>query len=232
MNHPTQEQLTDAYYEGVHSELRQHLTDCDECRSSFESLRDLLDLVRNHPVPERGASYGHEVWARLLPHLPERKQHLRWLQWRIIAPAVAALLVIVFFAGMLVQQRRQLGFSPEARDRVLFVAVSDHLERSQIVLAELLNNVPENLDWTAERDRARDLIAENRLLRQTAVREGEVSHASLLDELERVLLGVANSPSNITPAELDNLRRQIESEGLLFKVRITSVDARQRGQKL
>jgi hypothetical protein len=232
MNHPTQQQLTDAYYDGVHPELRQHLTDCDDCRSNFESLRDLLDLVSNYPVPERGASYGHEVWARLLPHLPARKQQFRWLRWRTIAPALAALLAVAFFAGMLIQQRRQLGISLQARERVLLITMSDHLERSQIVLAELLNSLPGSLHWTDERDRARDLIPENRLLRQTALRAGEAWNAALLDELERVLLDVANSPSNITPGELDNLRREIESKGLLFKVRITSFDARQKGQKL
>ena len=232
MNHATQEQLTDAYYEGVHSELAQHLADCIECRSSFESLRDLLDSVRNYPAPERGASYGHEVWARLLPQLPQRHRYFGWLQWRIIAPAVAALIAIAFFAGMLVQQRRQPGISLEARDRILLITMSDHLERSQIVLTELLNSVPGSLDWSDQRDRARDLIAENRLLRQTAVRAGDGSYVALLDELERVLLGVANGPSNVAPAELDDLRREIESEGLLFKVRITSIDARRKGQRL
>jgi hypothetical protein len=175
----------------------------------------------------------------LLPHLPERKRPLRWLEWRIIAPAVAALLAIAFFAGMLThqpgmltQQHQQLGISPQARDRVLFNTISDHLERSQIVLTELLNSVPGSLDWIDQRDRARDLIAGNRLLRQTAIHAGETSNAVLLDELERVLLSVANSPSNITPSELDNFRREIESQGLLFKVRITSVDDRKKGQRL
>ncbi len=232
MNHPTQEQLTDAYYEGVHSELLQHLADCDDCRSRFESLRDLLDWARNYPVPERDPSYGHEVWARLLPHLPKRKQHFRWLGWWSIVPGVAALLVVAFFSGMLIEQQRQEGISSEARERIFLMTVSDHLERSQIVLTELLNSVPGSLDWSDERDRARDLIAENRLLRQSALHAGDRSNAALLDELERVLLGVANSPSDITADELDNLRRDIQSEGLLFKVRITSFDARQKGQKL
>ena len=232
MNHPTQEQLTDAYYEGVHSELRRHLTDCDECRRSFESLRELLDSIRNYPVPERSASYGHEVWARLLPHLAERRQRSVWLRWWTVGPAFAVLIAMAFFAGMLIQQRRQPGISLEARDRILLLTMSDHLERSQIVLTALLNGEPGSPDWSDQRDRARDLIAENRLLRQTANRAGEAGHAALLDELERVLLDVANSPSDITPAELDNLRREIESEGLLFKVRVTSVDARQKGQRL
>ena len=232
MNHLTQEQLTGAYYDGVPAELRQHLAGCNECRSNFESLRDLLDSVRNYPVPERGPSYGHDVWARLAPHLPPRNQRFRWVHWWTIAPALAVLLAVAFFAGILVQQRRQLGISPTTRERILLITMSDHLERSQIVLAQLVNGVPGDLDWTNERARARDLIAENRLLRQAALHAGDASHAALLDQLERVLLDVANSSPEMAPGELDDLRREIESEGLLFKVRITSFDARQKGQKL
>jgi hypothetical protein len=95
-----------------------------------------------------------------------------------------------------------------------------------------MNGGTSSLDWTDERDRARDLIAENRLLRQSALHAGDTSHAALLDELERVLLDVANSSSNISPGELENLQRDIESGGLLFKVRVTSVDARQKERKL
>jgi hypothetical protein len=108
--------------------------------------------------------------------------------------------------------------------------MSDHLERSQVVLAELVNGTAGDFTW--ERDRARDLVSENRLLRQTAVRAGDTSQAALLDELERALLDIANSPSNISSDDLENLQRRIESEGLLFKVRITSTDVREKGQKL
>ncbi len=69
-------------------------------------------------------------------------------------------------------------------------------------------------------------------LRQTAARAGDASQAALLDELERVLLDIANSPSNISSGDLETLQRRIESEGLLFKVRITSTDVREKGQKL
>ncbi len=208
------------------------MAECAECRSSFEHLRDLLDSVREYPVPERGASYGGEVWTRLLPQLPARKSRHSWLRWWTIAPAVATLLAVAFIAGMLTQQRAQLGITARARERVLLIAMSDHLERSQIVLAQLLNATPGTLDLADERARARDLIAENRLLRQTALHNGNASDAALLDELERVLLDVANSPAEMGAGELENLRREIEDQELLFKVRVTSVDARQKGQKL
>lgn len=231
MSHLQEEQLMDAYYGDLDPKFREHLDECAECRSSFERLRQVLDSVRDYPVPERGESYGREVWARLLPRLPAQKHRRPWVRWWT-APALAAVVVVAFVAGMLTQQRRQIGFPAKARERVLLIAVSDHMERSQIVLTELLNAAPTDIDLAGERDRARDLIDENRLLRQTALQLGDRPYAALLDDLERVLLDVANSPADLPREQVEMLQRRIENEGLLFKVRITSTDARERGQKL
>ena len=73
---------------------------------------------------------------------------------------------------------------------------------------------------------------ENRLLRQSALHMGDTYHAALLDDLERVLLDIANSPADLPADDLGVLQRRIESQGLLFKVRVTSSDAREKGQKL
>jgi hypothetical protein len=233
MNHFTEEQLTLAYYDELDPELREHLSQCSECRSNFDRLKDLLEAIREYPVPERGASYGADVWVRLLPKLPVAKPRRSWFRWWMAAPALAALLLATFFAGMLTQHRRELpGISPAASGRVLLIVIGDHLDRSQVLLTELVNANPGDLDLGDERNRARDLLGENRLLRQTAARIGDVSHAALLDELERVLLDIANSPSNASSADLENLQRRIESEGLLFKVRIVDANIREKGQRL
>lgn len=231
MNHLTEEQEMSVYYGDLPPHIEAHLRECPACRARIERLREMLDSLREQPVPARGPSYGAEVWTRLLPRLPQR--HVRWwLRPWTLAPAIAALLVIAFFAGMFTQRRVQSGFSAQERERVLLIALSDHLERSQIVLAQLLNSRPTDLDFATEQDRARDLLSENRLLRQTALHDGDNVQAALLDDLERVLLDIANSPSEIAPDDLLALQQRIEDQSLLLKVRITSTDARRKGQIL
>ena len=110
--------------------------------------------------------------------------------------------------------------------------IGDHLDRSQVLLAELVNANAKDIDLRDERDRARDLLSENRLLRQTAARTGDPSHAALLDELERVLLDIANAGPNTSPADIEALQHRIGSEGLLFKVRIVDANIREKGQKI
>jgi hypothetical protein len=233
MKHLSEEEITLAYYDELEPAERAHLDECPECRAAFEKLERLLDALRNVPVPERGPAYGAEVWARLLPQLPAAKPRRSWLRWWTVAPALATMAAAAFIAGMLVEQRRvPTGIPAKARERVLLIAMGDHLDRSQIVLAELVNAAPGSMDMGDERDRARDLVAENRLLRQTATRAGDLSDAALLDELERTLLDIANGPASLSPADLEMLQQRIASEGLLFKVRIIGTNVRQKGQQL
>jgi hypothetical protein len=234
MTHLHEEEMTLAYYDELDPALRAHLDHCPECHAEFDRLKRVLDDLRDVPVPERGASYGGEVWTRLLPNLPAAKPRRLWLRWWTVAPALATVVVAAFLAGIFVEQRRVVtaGIPAKARERVLLIAMGDHLDRSQMVLAELVNATPGTVDLGDERARARDLVAENRLLRQTATRTGDLSDAALLDELERTLLDIANGPANPSPADLETLQHRIESEGLLFKVRIIGTNVRQKGQQL
>ena len=128
-----------------------------------------------------------------------RRRSIR--QWWIWAPALAALLLGAFLAGSLWQRGGAPGdaknqSNQQIRERILLVAVGDHLERSQMVLAEL-DNAPDGkgkLDISGERRMAEDLLDDNRLYRQTARTTGDNSMASVLDDLERVLLEIAHSP--------------------------------------
>jgi hypothetical protein len=234
MNHISEEELVLLYY-GESTEaaaIDQHLVDCEECRTEFRALKLVLNTVDSAPVPERSAEYGHAVWQRIEKRLGGRKRR-SFMQWWIWAPAMATLVLAAFLAGRLTHQPA----GPEVaknqqqiRERILLVAVGDHLERSQMVLAEL-TNAPDHkgkLDITDERQMAADLLDDNRLYRQTAHSTGDTAVAGVLDDLERVLLEIAHSPTEVSSVQLDDLRQQIESRGLLFKVRVMGSGAREQ----
>lgn len=233
MKHLEEEQLVDAYYGEF--DASGHLTACGECRGRFERLREVLDAFNEFPIPERDAGHGSEVWTRLLPKLPADRPQRWWHRWWILTPAFAAMLTLAFVTGRLIERgsgSHADGISEKARERVLLISLSDHLEQSQIVLANVANAAPGTADLADERDRAHELLGANRLLRQTAARLGDYADAALLDELERVLLDVANSPVHSSPADVERVQQRIEQEGLLFRVRVTSTASREKGQKL
>ena len=104
-----------------------------------------------------------------------------------------------------------------------------------MVLVELANSEPQSasqkqVNISAEQRRAEDLLEENRLYRQTALEQGDAALAGVLDELERVLLDVAHSPQQVTPAQLEGIRQRIEARGILFKVRVVGKELQERGE--
>jgi hypothetical protein len=233
MNHLTEDQLVLHYYGEADAPTGAtlHLESCDTCRSNYDSLRRTLDAMSALEVPERGADYGARVWQRVRPRIvapPRRGIPASWVKWG----AIAAMLSVAFFLGRVSQRPAQTvatAIPGQVKERILMVAVGDHLDRSQMVIAELVNtNSRGTLDISGEQHRVEDLVSENRLYRQAALRAGDAGVSNLLEELERVLLEIAHSPSQLDSAQLDELRQRIEAEGILFKIRVVGSTVRER----
>jgi RNA polymerase sigma factor (sigma-70 family) len=102
-------------------------------------------------------------------------------------------------------------------ERVLQAAVGDHLDRTQMMLVELANADTDGADILAgEQERAVDLVAANRVIRQSAMQSGDVQIVDILEDLERVLQEIANAPTNVTSNDLTDLQSRITRQDLLF----------------
>ncbi len=236
--HPSEEDLLLHFYGegGEGTPVGDHLATCAECGRRFESWRATLRAVVDEPVPERGVGYGAQVWERLRPRLAEPAAvRPRARLWRpvVLSGAMAAALAAAFWAGRALKP----GGAPapplpaSARERILLLAVGDHLERSRLVLLELANANPRApVDLSSQRGAAGQLVAASRLYRQTAQRAGEAGVASVLEDLERILVEVANGPDRLSPPEAEALQQRIERQGLLFKIRVmgTQVEGREK----
>lgn len=242
MSHATEEDLILRYYAEAEAPagLTAHLAECDACREAEEALRLTLTAADGLRVPERGERYGAEVWARLAPRLQEDDRRARPLRFParrgfLAFLATAAALFVAFQAGRHWPQEAPVPSpsprtaSAPVRERVLLVAVGDHLRRSQMVLVELVNATEAGpLNVSAEQEQARNLVADSRLYRRTASSAGETGVASVLDDLERVLVEIANGPSTLSSRELQDLRKRIESKGILFKVKVLGSQVQER----
>jgi hypothetical protein len=230
MNHLTEDQLVLHYYGEEMPGAQEHLHHCESCRQVYQVLQRVLNSVDSLPVPERGADYEARVWQAIADRLPREhagyQRAWRWFAWKplAVAAAMAALIVGAFLVGRRMEKAPQTAaVDTQVRERVLLVAIGDHLERSQMILVELENaGAPKNghLDITYEQNAAEDLLQANRLYRQTAANSGDTATTALLEDLERVLLEIAHSPSAVSEKQLDELRRQIEDPGILFKVKV------------
>jgi len=235
MNHINEEQLV-LYYYGEESEgIEQHLGGCEECRTAYHTLQRVLNSVDSLAVPERGEDYEARVWKSIEGHVGKKRTISRWFSWRplAVAAAMVAMLVVAFYAGRTAHKPGkgiEIADGGQVRERVLLVAVGDHLERSQMILVELANasTAKGTLDISYEQRTAEDLLEANRLYRQTAASTGDVGTQNLLEDLERVLLEIAHSPAAVSTKQLEDLRSQIEDRGILFKVKVFGSQLEQR----
>ena len=236
MKHLTEEEFVQQYYreEQGKRDRDAHLEKCQECREELTQLALVLDTVAQMPVPERGQEYGQDVWARVSPQLVREEQRgWSWAGWRPWAAALtmAALVILAFALGRYTKPAvptQDIARHEKSKDeKVLMVALGDHLDRSQMILVELVNASSDGeVDISTEQRRAEDLIASNRIFRQAAVRTGDADVANVLDDLERVLVEVAHEPSKLDSAEMKRFRQRIEAKGILFKVRVVGANVR------
>ena len=252
MTHYPEEDLILYYYgdpstslraRGQQAAIERHLDECESCATTYRTIAATLGMVTASEPPERGDQYGLEVWQRIRYRLPEQTAPwwITWLRWdRLVLVSAAAVLVIAAFVAGRVWPRSAAtpapataptvassGSTAEGRQRILLTSVADHLDRSERILSDIMN-APESGDISAEQRWADDLLSTSRLYRQDAVDAGEQSVAAVLDELERSLLEIVHSPSQISAADLDQIRRRIDAAALLFKVRVMSDELRQR----
>jgi hypothetical protein len=199
-----------------------HLRACASCHESYRRLQRVLAAVDEHAfaAPALPDHFERTVWARIEPAIGREQRGWSWLGLSparlALAASVVLLVGVAFFAGRLMP--RDPAVPPETtaavpaavpanaaaaaaqlRERILLVDLGDHLEQSQMVLIELVSAGEQApLRMIDERARAEQLVAANRLYRQTAVSTGDTGIADLLDDLERVLIDIAASPDELS----------------------------------
>jgi hypothetical protein len=237
MQHLNEEQLVAFHYRDLDErpDTSQHLGECSECASQYDTIRRVLALVSDAPIPERGERYGEEVWTRLRWKLGGGARR----RWQSLL-AIAAMLAVAFVAGLLWNNRRPFNSDSisrsagtaaaastpqtESGERLLLVVVNDHLDSSGRMLLEVANAGAKGA-FTMQPQRAEDLVTANRIYRQTAQQRGDERIAELLSELEPILLELAHAGSSLEGKKLADLQKRIDSKGLLFKVRVMSAPA-------
>jgi anti-sigma factor RsiW len=216
--------------------LESHLASCAECQVANQQLRRVMTLVDSAAPVEAPLGFERTAWARLEPSLEQkRRSWFVWVPQFALGGGVAALVLVAFMAGRFSggESSGVTGTaSPAAAaapERVLHSEVGEHLDRTQMMLVELANAATDQADVLAgEQGRAVDLVAANRLIRQSAEQSGDVVIADVLEDLERVLLEIANSPADASSNDLTDLQSRITDEDLLFRVRVIASEMRRR----
>lgn len=235
-----------------------HLAACETCRTSVDRLARALAFVEASPAEEPDAAFEARLWAKLAPALETPEPWWRRLaagpSTRWAAAGLATATIVAAFAGGWwlrgpdVPEARAGAQAPgggsgaagaaagggladapptsdDVRTRVLEAAAGDHLERAEIALSELMHAGAAD---ESERDRAADLVAVGRLLRQSAEQSGDTALDALLGDIEVVLMELANAPPEASSGAMAALKTRVENRDLLFRLRVLGNELRHR----
>jgi len=233
MNHLTEEQLIEHYYGESQQPTRidHHLCDCSQCAETYAALRNDLAAIEPITPPTRDAQYGEHVWQSIRNFVPVYEQKHRSLWTRLtdlkaltFVTGCALLVAVAFFAGRQWENHQhpaqiQTAANDAPRQPIVLVVLGDHLDRSERLLVELKH--ADSAEAAAPvKAEAQDLLSANRLYRASAAKSGDPALTAALDRLERVLVEIANEPDNPSPARLAELQKEMNTDGLLFEVRV------------
>ena len=245
MNHLSEEQIILHYFGDAEraEEIRSHLAQCQACKAEFERVQLLLSQIEPTEVPEPASFFEEKMWLILRDRVPEKRSGFRqWLQelknpkrWAVAGTAILLLAAAFTLGRFWPRPPVNTALKPNPQ-RVVLVAVGDHLERSQMLLVEIMNTDAgsgQALDFSGEQQQARDLLDANHLYRLSAQHVGDPQVARVLDDLGRVLAEIANSPTELSPGDLKEIRARIQSQELLFKIKVigAQVDSKVRQQE-
>src|SRR5262245_11337396 len=251
MTHVSDEELLLDYYGEASSEqraaMRAHLERCADCRALDRELRGVLALVNTEPLPEAPPGFEREMWARVEPHIASSPKPrsgeggsrtwwtFEWPRWALAAAAVA-LAAGSFALGRVWDTPAPTVASVESpatvSQRMLRSEVEEHLERSQRVLVELVNaDEAAPVVLASGRERAADLVAAGRLYRRSVEGIGDAETRDLLEDVERVLVEIANGPEVETSNDLSEVRARISNQDLIFRLRVTTAEMRARERR-
>jgi len=248
--------LLDYYGEATpeqRAEMRAHVETCAECQALDRELRAVLALVDSEPLPDAPPGFEREMWARLEPVVSgfsrtnevrlkadttkaDRAWSFEFPRWALAA-SVAALAVGSFALGRVWDTpTTSPGVSTanvhELSERMLRSEVEEHLERSQRVFVELVNaddSAPVLL--ASDRERAADLVAAGRLYRRSVEEMGDADTRDLLEDVERVLVEIANGPEVESSNDLSEVRARITDQDLIFRLRVMTAEMQARERR-
>jgi hypothetical protein len=231
--------------------VEEHLSSCSECRSVLDELHEIREALASRPdvcVPASGdwSSFMTRLNASLakegrpsvtVPGIqtPSSRSYVGYL-------AMAALLALVTISAVIAVRRPHVpeaaaptaavahpheppASATPARDVAAFKAMTEeHFERSKLVVLGLATKSPEELkatDWAYERELATGLLNDTRLYRFAAEDRGLDRLASVMRDLELVLLQTSLTDDK-DPSSIQQIQRLIRRRDLIEKMDVVT----------
>jgi len=229
-----------------HDTLMRHVESCTACREALELGAKTLSSIGKQPAPALPDHFWDGYWLRLTQRMDKDDLHAR-AGWRTVVadllraqwpPALRlATAAVIFAAGVLISR---MWWAPEPATHIAETSsppppryhlmpvdtrTDDLLSRSKVLLIGLSSLDQESVSekdfsFSVQRRVSRELLAETTALRNATGAKNNRQLLELINQLEIVLLQIANLEAEHDISAVDLVRTSIDREGLLLKINI------------
>ncbi|NIA31257.1 MAG: hypothetical protein GWP06_15275 [Actinobacteria bacterium] len=229
------------------AQVLHHAKECKSCAGFFQYFevlqKDIEKSTVNHEPP---AYVGEMLFRRIAAEKQQaiRTQGIRKLLARLrdfriqYQPAFrivefATVFLLALFAGIQIHQvwtGRNISDStnlaafeepPSSVDDFFQKGMKDYLEKSSLILRQLKNEDTSrltNASFSQEKELARDLLNQSKLISSKLKQDSSSYIGSLIDELEPIFMDVANFDQQKDRRSLDVIRQTINDKNYLMRL--------------
>lgn len=254
-----QKMMAGALYRELTSRQQQafdkHLATCPQCAEEYQQLLWTLNIMNRRQAPAMDPAYWEGFWDRLSGRLEPGKRKLFRPDWRRWIPPVTipvrpawvpvAAAVLLVATGIFIGRSTYLsrtGAPAHARAAVLDPALvaefntlaGRYLERSRILLLGLGNfdteyDDPAVFNFSQQQMISQELLYQGRELRSHKVAASNQGLQYLVDEIELILLQLANSEGENLKWTIQLVQEGIEKNSILLKITLTGLGPDREG---
>jgi hypothetical protein len=236
--------IMDELQSAQHSRVEQHIRRCHRCAESLERLRETcwtLERKAVSPSQLRPDRYWEDFAARVEARLPRPEHHRVQFLHSLIASlgpllqirprlafsvgvavtaAVVGLLILRPAATLEVEPEPEVHATQPPTVDQSSERLGTYLRQSRALLVGLTNKDVQSehrFDLEPEQLASRRLLKQSRHLRLQPL---DTRSANLVNDVERIMIKLANTEGAGTPPDLQLIQNGIRDRNLLFKVRM------------
>jgi hypothetical protein len=225
--------------------LDNHLETCAACRAQSEKLQATLARMDHYSRPELDEAFWTSYWNKLEARLPERKssffESIQNSMIRIFKPessagwtsrltfgAVVILVTGIFIGRTFFSNPQIIAPRPQGENGItddLFIRTSQYVERSKLILLGIVNTGTESDDlfsdnFSRQQAMSRQLVNQSGPLKTALADSRQPMLQELVEELEVILLQIANLETEGDVQGVDLIRSGAESSAILMKINL------------
>jgi hypothetical protein len=226
--------------------LDRHLRSCSACAQHYRQMSETLGVMSEREKPERDEAFWTSYFEQLAPRLESgavEQLTVRFPAWSrhpaFRAGAAAALILVGVLLGKWVWQKdRPQASAPGPIVSAPYpghVTVTEpvhraeaYLQRSKVLLLALANFDPATdnaatLNLPTQRQISESLVQEAMVLKSELSDTAELRLRELVDDLEVILLQIANLENEHDLAAIELVRSSVTNQALLFRIDLSQL---------